>query len=250
MSFVRSLLKWLFGRRNHIASTKPPTQILDDRRDGIRTANDGRAAHADCGAPDRHGTRHHQHPIPRSTNRSIRPRLGNISAFAVGRLLPASSNNNDINQGDILGFLTARPKPSCGEWPACSSSTSATYDDSTDTVTLIPRGAWSALRTFRFIKVFGVGTNAITDAAGNPLNGGLNTYVHWFPHLGKVFSYTDADGDIVQYAPSKRPGQIVAFLQTNAEHAPTIFILNGKSNSVLDGSVVQARTGDGVAVIP
>lgn len=245
MSYVRSFLKWLFGRRNQKTSAKPPArQMLIEGMESRRMM----AASPMLTAVHFTGTLRDITSIQFTFDESLDATTAeNTAAFAVGRLLPVSSNNNGFNLGDILGFLTARPKPAVVNGRV--QFTSATYDDSTFTVTLTPRGAWSALRTFRFIKVFGVGANAIKDASENPLNGGLNTYVHWFPHIGKVFSYTDANGDLV-HIHLKGPGQIVAFLQTNAEHAPTIFILNGKSNSVLDGSVIQARTGDGVAVIP
>jgi hypothetical protein len=170
-----------------------------------------------------------------------------LTTYAVGRLLPAPSSSDGFNLGDILGFLAQPKRPPVRNGRVQFAS--ADYDDSTFTVTLTPIAPWSALRTFRFIRVFGAGPNALKAVSGVPLNGGLNTYVHWFPHIGKTFVYTDADGDRVRLI-LKGPGQIVSFLQTNAEHAPTVFILNGKANSVLNGSVIQARTGDGVAVIP
>jgi len=171
-----------------------------------------------------------------------------LQSYHMGKLVePGSNNGGGFDWTQLLGFL-AQPKQKLlinGR----VQFTSATYDDSTRSVTLTPVRAWNALAYFRFIRVIGNGTYAITDPAGNPLNGGLNTYVHWFPYIGKTFTYSESDGDRVTLG-LKGPGQIVSFLQTNADHAPLIFILNGRSNSVLSGSVVQAQTGDGVAVIP
>jgi hypothetical protein len=171
-----------------------------------------------------------------------------LQSYHLGKLVdPGNNNGGGFDWTQLLGFL-AQPKQKLlinGR----VQFTSATYDDSTRSVTLTPVGAWNALRYFRFIRVIGSGTYAITDPAGNPLNGGLNTYVHWFPYMGKSFTYRDSDGDMVSLK-LHGPGQIVSFLQTNADHAPIIFILNGRSNSVLSGSVIQAKTGDGVAIIP
>jgi hypothetical protein len=171
-----------------------------------------------------------------------------LQAYHVGKLVPAGSDNGgSFDWTQLLGLL-AQPKAKLLVNGRVQ-FTAATYDDSTDSVTLTPVRDWNALAYFRFVRIIGAGTYAITDVAGNPLNDGLNTYVHWFPHLGKSFTYRDSDGDLVNLT-LHGPGQIVAFLQTNADHAPMVFILNGRSNSVLSGSVRQSKTGDGVAVIP
>jgi len=182
-------------------------------------------------------------------NESLDPTTAeDLQSYHVGKLVPAGSNNGGgFDWTQLLGLL-AQPKQQLLVNGRIQ-FTSATYDDSTDSVTLTPVRAWNALAYFRFLRVIGSGANAITDTSGNPLNGGLNTYVHWFPYIGKQFSYRDSDGDMVNLR-LRGPGQMVTFLQTNADHAPMIFILNGSSSTVLSGSVHQARTGDGVAIIP
>lgn len=171
-----------------------------------------------------------------------------LQSYQFGRVLPANSNDTSgFNWGDVLGLL-AQPKMALIKNYKVQ-FTSADYDSTNYSVTLTPVRAFNAITWFRIVRVMGVGVNAITDTFGNPLNGGSNTYVHWFPYIGKTFTYRDGDGDLVSLG-LRGPGQIVGFLQTNTYHAPTIFILNGNAKSVLTGRVLQARTGDGVAIIP
>lgn len=172
----------------------------------------------------------------------------NIQGYQFGRVIPAgSSDNSGFDLGSILGLLAKPKTPLIKNYRV--QFTSAVYDDATQSVTLTPVRPFNGLTWFRFIRVLGVGNNAIKDVSGTPLNGGSNTYVHWFAHIGKQFVYRDADGDLVTVG-LRGPGNMVAFLQTNTEHSPTIFVLNGRPNSVLTGHVLQARTGDGVAIIP
>jgi hypothetical protein len=174
-----------------------------------------------------------------------------IQAYQFGRVIPAgSSDSSGLSLGNILGGLFGLAKP---KTPLIKNYkvqfTSATYDDPTRTVTLTPLRPFNAVTWFRILRVFGTGANAVTDPSGNPLNGGSNTYVHWFPHIGKVFTYRDADNDLVTLR-LKGPGQMFVFLQTNSEHAPTVFINGGTARSTLTGNVIQAQVGDGVAIIP
>lgn len=183
-----------------------------------------------------------------------------LQSYQFGRVIPAtSSDTGGLSLGNILGFLAVRKTAATMKAEVTRAEaliknykvqfTSADYDATNYTVTLTPVRPFNAITWFRVVRVMGVGVNAITDEFGDPLNGGANTYVHWFPYVGKTFTYRDGDGDLVSIR-LRGPGQIVAFLQTNTYHAPTIFILNGNAKSVLTGSVIQARTGNGVAVIP
>jgi hypothetical protein len=170
-----------------------------------------------------------------------------LKSYEIGKVIPATSADSGITLGDILGFL-AQPKLQ----PVKNGKvqfTSAAYDATADTVTLTPVAPWNAQQTFRVLRVYGTGAHVIQDMSGDPLNGGANTYVHWTVRTGKTIAYYDSNGDRVTIT-LKGKGQIVAFLQTNADHAPMIFIKNGSSTSVLDGKVRQSKTGDGVAVIP
>jgi hypothetical protein len=171
-----------------------------------------------------------------------------LQSYQLGRVIPSGSGDTSgFNWGSLLGFLAQPKTPLIKNFKV--QFTSAAYDSTNYTVTLTPVRAFSAIAWFRIVRVMGVGVNAITDTFGNALNGGANTYVHWFPHVGKTFTYRDSDGDMVSLR-LRGQGQIVAFLQTNADHAPTIFIINGNAKSFLTGNVIQARTGDGVAIIP
>lgn len=171
-----------------------------------------------------------------------------LQSYQFGRVIPAgSSDTSGFNWGSLLGFLAKPRTPLVKNFKI--QFTSAAYDSTNYTVTLTPVRVFSAVAWFRIVRVMGVGVNAITDTFGNPLNGGSNTYVHWFPHVGKTFTYRDSDGDMVSVR-LRGQGQIFAFLQTNADHAPTIFVSNGNSRTFLTGSVIQSRVGDGVAIIP
>lgn len=171
-----------------------------------------------------------------------------LQSYQFGRVIPAgSSDTSGFNWGDLLGLLAQPKKPLVKNFKI--QFTEADYDSTNYTVTLMPVRAFSAITWFRIVRVMGVGVNAITDTFGDPLNGGSNTYVHWFPHIGKSFTYRDSDGDMVTLS-LRGAGEIVSFLQTNADHAPTIFINGGNARSFLTGHVIQARTGDGVAIIP
>ncbi|HEX3870808.1 MAG TPA: hypothetical protein VHV77_10250 [Pirellulales bacterium] len=196
-----------------------------------------------------------------SFNQPLDPTVAqDLQSYQFGRVIPSTSNDTSgLSLGNILDFLAVRK--AAGSMKAAVTKaealiknykvqfTSAAYDATTYSVTLTPVRPFNGVTWFRVLRVYGVGINAITDLYGDTLNGGANTYVHWFPYIGKVFTYRDAGGDLVTIR-LRGPGQIVAFLQTNTYHAPTIFILNGKSKSVLSGKVIQARTGSGVAVIP
>ena len=90
--------------------------------------------------------------------------------------------------------------------------------------------------------------DAITDPAGNPLNGGLNTYVHWFPYMGKTFTYRDSDGDMVTLGLRAGPDCLIPSDQRRscAAHFHSQWPFEYRTERI--GK--QARTGDGVAVIP
>lgn len=243
MSYLRSLLKRLFRRRiEPVASNRPPIEPLECRQHFSATGPQLTDIHLT-------GAARAVTSVVLSFDQPLDPTAAQeIQAYQFGRVIPAgSSDSSGFNWGDLLGLLAQPKTPLIKNYKV--QFTSADYDPTANTVTLTPVRAFNAITWFRILRVYGVGANAVTDTLGNPLNGGTNTYVHWFPHIGKTFIYRDSDGDLVQLN-LRGPGQMIAFLQTNADHAPTIFINGGTSRSVLTGRVIQARTGDGVAVIP
>lgn len=206
------------------------------------------------------GTVRHVTSVVLSFDQPLDPTVAqDVQSYQVGRVIPSTSNDSSgLSLGNILGFLairkTAGPiRAAVAKTEALIKNykvqfTSADYDAITYSVTLTPVRPFSAITWFRVLRVYGVGINAITDVYGDTLNGGANTYVHWFPYIGKVFTFRDSGGDLVTIR-LRGPGQMVAFLQTNTYHVPTVFILNGNGKSVITGSVRQARTGTGVAII-
>lgn len=253
MSYLRSLLGRLFRAA---PATRPSAPVIDglESRQMFSTGPTLTGLHLTGAVRDITS-------VVLSFDQPIDPTVAqDLQSYQFGRVIPSNSNDSSgFDLGNVLDFLvvrkTAAPmKAAVARAEALIKNykvqfTSAVYDPTTYSVTLTPVRPFNAITWFRVLRVYGVGINAITDVFGDPLNGGSNTYVHWFPHIGKVFTYRDGDGDLVTIR-LKGPGQIVGFLQTNTYHAPTIFILNGNGKSVLSGTVLQARTGDGVAIIP
>lgn len=168
-----------------------------------------------------------------------------MQAYGAGKLPPTvQSSNFDWTQ--LLGFL-AQPKPYLVTNGRLG-FTSAVYDDAAATVTLVPVRAFNAVGLLRLLRVKGTGVHAMTDPNGNALNAGIDTYMSWVPHVGKQFSYLDADGDHVTLT-LRGPGTIIAFLQSRSDRQPMIFIRGGNSRSILTGVVHQAVTGNGEATL-
>jgi hypothetical protein len=242
MSYFRSLFGRLFRAAPAARPTAPRVEGLESRQMFSGTGPTLTDIHLT-------GTVRAITSVVLSFDQPLDPTVAqDLQSYQFGRVIPSNSNDSGgFNWGSLLGLL-AEPKMALTKNYKIQ-FTSAGYDSTNYTVTLTPVRAFNAISWFRIVRVMGVGVNAITDTFGDPLNGGANTYVHWFPHIGKTFTYRDADGDMVTLR-LKGPGQIVSFLQTNTSHAPTVFVLNGNSRSVLSGNVIQARTGDGVAIIP
>lgn len=247
MSYLRWLLKRLFRRKQQPRPAPPRRPIIEgmESRDLFSTGPQVMDIHLT-------GSVRAVASVVVSFDQALDPTSAQtIQAYQFGRVVPAnSSDNSGLSLGNILGGLLGLAKP---KTPLIKNFkvqfTSATYDDASHTVTLMPVRAFNAVTWFRILRVYGTGANAVTDPSGNPLNGGSNTYVHWFPYIGKTFTYRDSDNDMVTLR-LKGPGQMFVFLQTNTEHAPTIFINGGTPRSFLTGRVIQAKVGDGVAIIP
>ncbi|HEY2586699.1 MAG TPA: hypothetical protein VGI81_13120 [Tepidisphaeraceae bacterium] len=247
MSYLRSLLKRLFRRRQQPPPVPHRRSFIEglESRDMFSVAPQVTDVHLT-------GTVRAVTSVVLSFDQPLDPTSAqSIQAYQFGRIVPAnSSDSSGISLGNILGGLLGLAKP---KTPLIKNYkvqfTSVTYDDPTRTVTLTPVRAFNAVTWFRILRVFGTGTNAVMDPSGDPLNGGSNTYVHWFPYIGKTFTYRDDDNDMVTLR-LKGPGQMFVFLQTNTDHAPIVFINGGTAKSVLTGRVIQSQIGDGVAIIP
>jgi hypothetical protein len=133
---------------------------------------------------------------------------------------------------------------------------SAVYDDAARTVRLTPVSPFDVRETLRRIRVRGRGALAVTDAAGVPLDGngdgtpGGDAVVQYRYARAEALSYRDADGDRVRLR-LRGPGQIVSLRDTRRPSSGPILFLRDTNGlrSVLRGSVVRHRTGDGVATI-
>ena len=246
MSYLRSLLKRLFRRE--------PAPVPRHRRPLIEGLESRDLFSTGPQLMDIHltGTVRAVTGVVLSFDQPLDPTAAqSIQAYQFGRVIPASSSDSSgLSIGNIIGGLFGLAKP---KTPLIKNYkvqfTSATYDDASRTVTLTPVRAFNAVTWFRILRVYGTGSSEITDPSGNPLNGGSNTYVHWFPYIGKTFTYRDSDNDMVTLR-LKGPGQMFVFMQTNTDHAPTIFINGGTAKSFLTGRVIQSQIGDGIAIIP
>lgn len=240
MSQFRSLLQRLFGREK--PSPRRPLVERLESRELFATGPQLTDIHLT-------GTVRAVTSVVLSFDQSLDPTSAQtIQAYQFGRVIPSNSNDtNGFSLGNLLGFLAQPKAPLIKNYKV--QFTSAAYDDASHTVTLTPLRPFNAITWFRIVRVFGTGNNAVKDPLGEPLNGGANTYVHWFAHIGKTFTYRDSDNDLVTLR-LRGPGQIIAFLQTNSDHAPTVFVTGGNARSFLTGNVIQAQTGDGVAIIP
>jgi len=169
------------------------------------------------------------------------------ASYVFGKPTPKNTSDNGIDLGNILGFLS-RPKT-----PPVKAGKiqflGARYDDATQSVTLTPVKAFNLWKFFRILRIKGTGDNAVKDLAGNPLNGGTDSVLHWDRTRGKTLRYSDSDGDKVTLK-LKGPGTLYAFLHKSGDPFPTIFLSNTKlGKSTLTATVQQSPTGDGIAHI-
>jgi hypothetical protein len=168
-----------------------------------------------------------------------------MQAYYAGKLPPVVTKSS-FDWTQLLGFL-AKPKTYLVQ-DGRLGFLSASYDDPSQSVTLTPVRPFNAIVLLRLLKVRGTTSNAVMDTDGIPLNGGMDTFVSWAPHVVKSFTYLDADLDRVTIN-LRGPGMIVAFLQTRTDRQPMIFIRGGNSRSILTGVVRQSITGNGVATL-
>jgi hypothetical protein len=180
-------------------------------------------------------------------NESVDPTTAQQPPSYIFGRIPPSGSNNGVSIGDVLGFPFARPKAKAIKDGKIQWS-SAVYDDTTHSVTLTALKPFKASKYFRLLRVKGTGNFAIKDLAGNVLNGGTDTIVHWSYHNGKTLRFTDFDGDRAVIT-LKGPGHLYGFYRKQGDASPTIFITNTTAKSALVGAVLQGPTGDGVVQI-
>ena len=175
-------------------------------------------------------------------------------SYVVGRIPPSPSDSGNLlgDIGNILAFA-ARPKRQPIRAGKVLFST-ANYDPTTHAVTLIPRADFKAWKYFRLLRVRGSGPFALLDAQGNPFDGnadgtgGDDLVLHWHTKKGRAARYNDIDGDHVSLS-LHGPGKLFVIERTRNDPFPMIFVEKVQANTVLNGKVVQSRSGNGVANI-
>jgi len=132
---------------------------------------------------------------------------------------------------------------------------SAAYNDTNLTVTLTPSRPFDAQKYLNVIRVAGIGSNAVLDTTGQPIDGngdgtpGGDAVIKFSARKGRRISYHDAAGDKV-ILNLTGPGTIHALFQRTGDPAPIVFIVGANSSkSVLTGTVLKGIQGAGVAVI-
>lgn len=168
-------------------------------------------------------------------------------SYLFGKPAPKNTTDNGIDLGNILGFLAKPNTPAVKEGKI--QFLGARYDDATQSVTLTPVKSFNLWKFFRILRIKGTGNNAVKDLAGNPLNGGTDTVLHWDRHQGKTLKYLDSDGDKITLT-LKGPGKLYGFFHKSGNPFPSIFASNTKvGKSTLTATLQQSPTGDGIAHI-
>lgn len=183
-------------------------------------------------------------------NSSLDPaRATDARAYVVGRIPPSPGSSSSL-LGDIFGFAKRVNPIRQGKVKFAS----ATYDDASHSVTLTPVAAFKEWKYFRILRVRGSGPYALTDAAGNAFDGngdgtgGDDLVVNWRTRRGKQIRYVDSDGDKVTIG-LRGPGVMFVTQPTRGNPVPLIFIEHTNARSVLSGTVIAGKNGDGVAKI-
>ena len=170
-------------------------------------------------------------------------------AYVVGRTPPSPGSSSSLI-GDIFGFAKRINPIKHGKVQFAS----ATYDDTSHSVTLVPVSPFKEWKYFRILRVRGSGPYALTDSAGNPFDGngdgtgGDDLVVNWRTRRGKQIHYVDSDGDKVTIG-LRGPGVMFVTQQLHGSPTPLIFIEHTKAKSVLSGTVIAGKNGNGIAKI-
>lgn len=129
---------------------------------------------------------------------------------------------------------------------------SAVYDDTTHSVTITAEVAFRADKRFRQLRIAGKGDFALTDVAGNRLDGnndgknGDNALIKFHDRRSKKLNLKEGDGDKMSLR-LKGPGRIISITYRKRLPSP-IILLEGTvpGQSVLTGVVKKGKKGDGV----
>lgn len=187
-----------------------------------------------------------------SFNESLDPASAqDTQAYRFGRPLPHSSDSGP-SLADFLPFL-GRPKVRLVKQGKIQFA-SATYDDSTRSVTLTPYKPFNGKRFIRVLRVIASGTHYVKDAAGNPVDGnsdgtgGDDAVVRWVSKQNKRVVYHDGNGNRVTLS-LKGPGTLFVFKSTTFFSGTWAFVYRPSTRTILSGSVAQGPSGNGTTTI-
>jgi hypothetical protein len=131
----------------------------------------------------------------------------------------------------------------------------ASYDAVANTVTLTTKRAFELRKDFTVVQIFARGKNPLMTTAGTPIDGdgngkaGGDLLLRYKARANKVFKFKEADGDRVTLR-VEGGGHMLFFLPIRGRSAPAIFMREtNPTSSVLTGTVVKGKNGDGVADI-
>jgi hypothetical protein len=230
-----------------LLSARPQVQALEARQLFTVTSPLLTTIHVD-------GSVHRISAVVLSFDESLNPvSASDPNSYIFGKV-PPPSKDDGITLGDVLGFLTVKAKPGVIRPDAFRSQVwvklgkiqwrAVDYNDATRSVTLLPVKVFNGAPFFRMLRVRGTGIDAIKDMDGNVFSGGNDAVMRWLFRTGKVLRYTDQDGDRVTLT-LKGPGTLSSFLRRIGEPRPTVLVSGTTSKSVLTGTIVQSRLGDG-----
>jgi hypothetical protein len=176
-------------------------------------------------------------------NESLDPATAqNVKAYSLGHN-PAQVSSNSFDFTTLLFRETNHPTPAVAHPRLVVAGrivfSSAVYDDATHTVTLTPLAPFKAQNYFRYLRVKGIGPDAIKDVNGIALNTGVDTESRWFLHQGKTVRWIDPQHNHVTLKLTG-PGKMYVFLRGN-KRQPAIFIQGATAATTLTGTAKNAR---------
>ena len=178
----------------------------------------------------------------------------NVKAYAALRLLgEVTGHEPRVTAAGVASIQDASPDRGFDMQKVILAS--AVYNDTNLTVTLTPASPFDAAKYLNVIQVAGSGSNAVLDAARQPIDGsgggspGSDAVIKFKSRKARQITYRNPTGDKVTLKLSG-PGTMHVLLRRNGDLAPIVFVVGANpSKSTLTGTVLKGSNGAGIAVI-
>jgi hypothetical protein len=119
---------------------------------------------------------------------------------------------------------------------------SAVYDDTAHTVTLIPSKPFKAQISFRVMLIEGIGANALRTPDGLAL--GADIYRRFAPTVAKHIRFRDSDRDRIRFDLTGK-GTITCLRRADPQRDPIVYLTNTDADSVFTATLIPGTNGDG-----